>query len=104
MKYFSDIPLIQYYVKQRDMCRARVELMKILAELSDEALEYVWRPIVYAYYWTDGHDQVILSEDDRERMLLICVVAHESPEFVNKLSRYRLFLYNQKFTERRAKI
>ncbi len=92
MEYFFNIPLIRYIIKQRDMKRAKAELMKMLSELSNDALKYVWRPIAYAYYWTDEHGEELMTDDDVRRMNLICVVAHESPGYVDKLVRARGWL------------
>lgn len=74
---------------QESIERAREELIKMLTELSDFALRYVWRPIVYAYCLTDGCDPDCLTNDDAERFSLIGVAAYESPEFVNRLSSWR---------------
>lgn len=92
MEFLFNIPIIRYIIKQRDMKRAKVELMKMLSELSDDALQYVWRPIAYAYYWTDEHGIELLTEDDVNRLNLICVVTHESPEYVNRLVRCRAYV------------
>lgn len=68
---------------------ARSLLSKILSELSDEALEYVYRPIMYAYLWTDvhGHDQ--LTDDDMHRIHLYGVIANASPQVVEQLDMWR---------------
>lgn len=65
---------------------ARSLLSKILSELSDEALEYVYRPIMYAYLWTDGrgHDQ--LTDDDMHRIQLY---AAASPQVLKVLDMLR---------------
>ena len=64
----------------------------MLSELSDKALAYVWRPIAYAYNWTDGHGTESLSKDDVWRMSLVCAVAHVSPEVIDRIADYRAFL------------
>lgn len=65
---------------------ARDSLLRMFSELSVEALEYVWRPIVYAYYWSDDRDKGILTADDYNRLTLISSAAHDSPEIVGELS------------------
>ena len=59
----------------------RAELAWMLSELSDDALRYVVRPIVYAYYNADFRDPDRLTNDDSMRMSLISAAAFES-EFV----------------------
>ena len=68
---------------------SRSDLINTLSMLSDDALEYVWRPIMYAYLWTDchGHDQ--LTDDDMFRMHLSGMIAHGSPEDVKELDVWR---------------
>ena len=68
---------------------ARSTLQKILSELSDEALVYVWRPIMYAYLWTDGHGHDRLTEDDMHRIHLCGTIAHGSPAAVERLDKWR---------------
>lgn len=67
---------------------ARSLLSKILSELSDEALEYVYRPIMYAYLWTDGrgHDQ--LTDDDMHRIQLYAA-STASPQVLKVLDMLR---------------
>lgn len=68
-----------------NMKTARSFLSKILSELSDEALEYVYRPIMYAYLWTDFHDHDRLTDDDMHRIHLSGMIAHSSPKAVERM-------------------
>jgi len=65
---------------QHDFSRTRETLSQMLNELSDEALEYVCRPIWCAYQWTDEHDMDALTEDDVLRFRLIGIAAHDTSE------------------------
>lgn len=94
---------LEKIMQKRNMLHARVELMRLLTELSDDALEYVWRPIAYAYYWTDGHDMNILSEDDIKRFHLIVAAAYESSETVRVMDIFRLGLSGAERKEQRRK-
>ncbi len=76
-------------INQFDPSRARVGLMKMLSELSVDALEYVWRPIVYAYYLTDDNNPDALSDEDVNRFDLIGAAAHDSSEFVSRHNDWR---------------
>ena len=93
---------IEKNINQRDMFHARVELIRMLAELSDDALKYVWRPISYAYYWTDAHDHSVITDDDINRIRLVGVVANGSLQVVDYLNSCRLSL-SQKLDARRKK-
>lgn len=73
---------LEKIINQRDMFRARVELMRMLTELSDDALEYVWRPIAYAWHHSDQNDPDVMTDDDMKRMLLIIAVAHDKPDVI----------------------
>ena len=72
-----------------NMEKARITLTKMLLNLSDDALEYVWRPIVYAYYYTDQRDHDRLTDDDVKRLSLIGVAAHSGEELVSRLDVVR---------------
>ena len=64
---------------------ARSILVKILSALSDEALDYVWRPIMYAYLWTDCHGHDRLTDDDMHRIHISCLTTNGSPAVVERL-------------------
>ena len=75
---------------KKEKAAARSILQKILSELSDEALVYVWRPIMYAYLWTDGNDHDRLTDDDMRRIRLSGMIAHGSPEAVERMDKWVL--------------
>lgn len=77
---------LEKLMHQRDMFRARVELMKMLTELSDDALKYVWRPIAYAWHYTDDNDPDVMTEDDLDRMCLIGAVAYSNRGVIYRTS------------------
>lgn len=70
--------------------QARSTLIKTLSALSIEALAYVWRPIMYAYLWTDGHGHDRLTDDDMNRLHLSGMIAHGSPAAVEHLDKWRM--------------
>ena len=84
------------------MQAARTTLTKMLLALSDEALEYVWRPIVYAYYYTDMRDPDRLTDDDSKRLALIIAVAHESPNVINRLEQLNRVLWQIKLKKQKG--
>ncbi len=89
-------------INQFDPSRARAELLRMFSELSAEALMYVWRPIVYAYYWTDEHNQDLITIDDINRISLISAVAHDSPELVRALDASRCWIQRTEREKSRA--
>lgn len=82
--------------------KARTTLAKMLLDLSDEALEYVWRPIIYAYYYTDIRDPDRLTDDDSKRLALIIAVAHESPNVINRLEQLNRVLWQIKLKKQKG--
>ena len=84
-------------------CRqARSVLHEILSDLADEALAYVWRPIVYAYLWTDAHGHDLMTDDDMRRIGLSGMIANGSPEAVERLDKWRLAIEKNMGKEARA--
>ena len=77
-------------MKELNKAPERTRLAQILSELSDEALAYVWRPIVYAYLWTDGHGHDRITDDDMRRINLYEMIAYGSPEAVKRLDKWYL--------------
>ena len=69
------------------MAEARLKLTEMLLALSDEALEYAWRPIAYAYYYTDGRAPDRLTSEDAARLTLIGVAAHGDAALVYRLNQ-----------------
>lgn len=95
------MPSLEKIMQQRDMLRARMELMRMLTELSDNALEYVWRPITYAHCLTDGHSIGTMTHKDMDRFGLIASAANDSPEVVHKANLYRLAVCRDLAMQRR---
>lgn len=99
------MPSLEKNMQRRDMFRSRMELMRMLDELSDIALEYVWRPITYAHCLTDGHSIGTMTHEDMDRFGLIVSAANDLPEVVRKTNLYRLAVCrDQAIQRRRAEI
>lgn len=77
---------LEKIMNKRDMFRARVELMRMLTDLSDDALKYVWRPIAYAWHYTDANDPDVMTDEDLDRMRLIVAVANENQGVIYRTS------------------
>lgn len=80
------ILLVETWIEMGAAQPNRAELARMLAELSDDALRYVRRPILYARYRTDGRDLEGLSMDDTDRELLIEMAADGSEHQVKLLA------------------
>ncbi len=91
-------------INQFDPSRARAGLIRMLSELSVDALEYVWRPIVYAYFLTDDNNPDAISDEDANRFDLISVAAHGSPEFVSRLNDWRIALQSMEWEKARTNV
>ena len=76
--------------EKEEATSARSTLVKILSALSDETLAYVWRPIMYAYLWTDCHGHDRLTDDDMHRIHIYGMLANGSPVAVERLDKWRL--------------
>lgn len=91
----EDSQLISRFLKaglsaaeREEISAARSTLLNILAGLSGDALAYVWRPIMYAYLWTDEHDPDRLTPDDLCRLRLSVAIANSSPGEVAQLDAF----------------
>ena len=76
-------------MKKLSMNTARLTLAKMLLALSDDALEYAWRPIVYAYFFIDMRGPDRLTDDDVKRLGLIRAAAHGGGELISRLDVVR---------------
>lgn len=73
----------------------REELARMVSELSIDALQYVWRPILYAYNWVDEHDEEAMVNDDNIcRWNLIISAAIETQKHVEDVCEYSSWLQN----------
>ena len=95
--------ILEKIINQRDMFRAKVELMRMLIELSDDALEYVWRPIAYVWHYTDDNDPDVMTSDDLDRMRLVGAVAHGSQDVIHCTSTMCRAAQRNELKQRRAK-
>lgn len=76
---------------------SREKLMDILSKLNDNSLKYVWRPIMYAYLWTEQADPDSLTDDDMERIKLYIAIANgpdddvkQAAQLLRRLDRDRM--------------
>lgn len=76
---------------------SREKLMDVLSKLNDDSLKYVWRPIMYAYLWTEQADPDSLTDDDMERIQLYGAIANgpaddvkQAAQLLRRLDRSRM--------------
>lgn len=79
---------LEKITRQRDLLQTRLKLMRMLTELSDDAMKLVWRPIAYAYYFTDDHGADTLTNDDLDRLGLIVSAATDPTEVAHEVNLY----------------
>lgn len=70
----------------------REKLAQMFFELSEDALHYVWRPIVYAYTFVKSRNPECLTDEDAYRLDLIGAAANWSAEKVEELDRWILII------------
>jgi len=73
----------------------RQDLMRMLSELSDEALKYVWLPVLGAYLYTDQRDPDVLSDEDFNRFCLIAAGINRPYETVQKLVNWDTYYFRR---------
>lgn len=66
---------------------SRKKLLDVFSKLSDDSLEYVWRPVMYAYLWTEQADPDSLTDDDMERIRLYCAIANGPADDVKQAAQ-----------------
>lgn len=90
--------------ERRKKEQARARAIEMLLKLSPDALEYVLKPIEWAYNWTDENDPDSISRDDSTRFMLICCALTQSNDHVNRVYKWHLaILHNELEKARKAR-
>lgn len=80
---------------------SRKQAIERLCKLSPEALDYVLKPIEWAYNWYDGHDMDSLSMEESERFQLFIFAIESSKENFQAVDKWRLYYQHKELEERR---
>lgn len=84
---------------------SREKLLDVLSKLNDDSLKYVWRPIMYAYLWTEQADPDSLTDDDMERIELYGAIANAPADDVKQAAQLlRRLDYNRMEQQRKAAV
>lgn len=81
--------------------QAKKQAIERLCKLSPEALDYVLKPIEWAYNWYDGHDMNSLSMEESERFQLFTFAIKASKENFQAVNKWRLYYQHKELEERR---
>jgi len=73
----------------------RKDLMRMLSELSDDAVKYARLPVLGAYLWTDQHEPEMLTDEEYDRFSLIGAAVHEPIERVQKLLDWNHYYFHE---------
>lgn len=95
--------IIQGVESQKRKQEAREQAIETLPKLSPGALEYVVKPIEWAYNWTDGNNPDSMSKEDIMRFLLICHALNGTGEHVKRLYEWDLALSHTEMGTKEAK-
>lgn len=87
--------------EKRETEQARTRAVEMLLTLSPDALEYVLKPIEWAYNWTDGNDEDSMTEDDSIRFSLISCALHETTDHVNRVYKRHLAIFHNELERSR---
>ena len=93
---------LEKITRERDLLQTRLKLMRMLTELSNDAMKLVWRPITYAYYFTDSHGADTLNDDDLDRLGLIVSAATDPAEVAHEVSLYRAAVHRDHAKRRKS--
>lgn len=94
---------IQGVESQKRKQEAREQAIETLPKLSPGALEYVLKPIEWAYNWTDGNNPDGMNKEDIMRFLLICHALNGTGEHVKHLYEWDLALSHTEMGVKEAK-
>jgi len=83
----KSMPIENSAIDQFDPSRVRAGLMRMLSELEDESLQFVMKPIVYAYNWVDAHVMDSITEDDYNRFGLLVDMTYGPSEVVSLINK-----------------
>lgn len=84
---------------------SREKLMDVLSKLNDNSLKYIWRPIMYAYLWTEQADPDSLTDDDMERIKLYIAIANGPDDDVKQAAQLlRRLDYDRMEQQRKAAV
>ena len=86
--------IIQGVESQKRKQEAREQAIETLSKLSPDALEYVLKPIEWAYNWTDGNNPDGMNKEDIMRFLLIYHALKGTSGHIKRLYEWDLALFH----------
>ena len=89
--------------KKQEIEQARTKAIERLLNLSPEALEYVLKPIEWAYNWTDQNEPESMTDEDSTRFSLVRCALHDSNDHVKRVYEWHLTLFRLEMRDRKRK-
>lgn len=87
--------------ERRKKEQARASAVEMLLKLSPDALEYVLKPIEWAYNWTDQNAPESISDEDSIRFSLVRCALHDNSDHVARLYKWHLAIFHNELEKAR---
>lgn len=87
--------------KKQEPEQARTRAIERLLNLSPEALEYVLKPIEWAYNWTDQNEPESMTNEGSTRFSLVRCALHDNSDHVFRVYKWHLALFHTEIEKRR---
>ena len=95
----TDDEIVRYLIRETFATDRRRNAIQMLEEMSADAIEYVYKFILWTYNYTDMHDPDSLSDEDSERFSLARTAMREDHETVKTLNLYSACMFRRKLNE-----
>lgn len=90
--------------ERRETEQARTRAVEMLLKLSPDALQYILKPIEWAYNWTDQNEPESMTNEDSTRFSLVRCALHDNSDHVARLYKWHLaILHNELEKARKAR-
>lgn len=87
--------------ERRETEQARARAIEMLLKLSPGALEYVLKPIEWAYNWTDQNAPESISDEDSIRFSLVRCALHDNSDHVTRVYKWHLAIFHNELEKAR---
>lgn len=95
----TDNEIVRYLIREAFATERRQNAIRMLEDMSADAIEYVYKFILWTYNYTDMHDPDSLSDEDSERFSLARTAMREDHETVKTLNLYSACMFRRKLNE-----
>lgn len=88
--------------ERREKEQARARAVEMLLKLSPDALEYVLKPIEWAYNWTGQNAPESISDEDSIRFSLVRCALYDNSDHVARLYKWHLTISHNELEKSKA--